>query len=349
MKKFDFCSIIILKSKEIFIMLEFKWIVKFDGTNDELGKFDSCEEGIDGALRFLSTNFVGMCDIINNELNKHHTKICESVIQKFLDFEKLRTSNIRALLNEYEDKSEYYFPHNTIEEGSFTAEMPEDSILTVRFGDALHIETNILGDKPENEEYFIFVSDKTNSIKLYINKIMPQIANIFLVYKALTTVPQTRAEIRSKIIYEYGKGNSNGAWFDIDISDDTISNQIKALKDLGFPIYDRRLNESDRKIQDDLIYLYGNQYKEGFYLDYNRPITPDYSKLKPGSYIMLVYLTLKEIDKAHALSTQQEIIDAVKNKFGVTLQRQKVKNYLDLLIELGSGIQHDEVGYWMKG
>ena len=88
-------------------MLEFKWIVKFDGTNDELGKFDSCEEGIDGALRFLSTNFVGMCDIINNELNKHHTKICESVIQKFLDFENLRTSNIRALLNEYEEKNGY--------------------------------------------------------------------------------------------------------------------------------------------------------------------------------------------------------------------------------------------------
>ena len=331
-------------------MSEIKWAVKIDGENDDnLGEFNSCEKGIDEALRVVDSRFVGISDIIKNELTKRHTEICKSVISELFDFEKLRKSNIRALLNEYEDKNEYYFLHNTIKEGSFTAEMPEDSILTVRFGDALHIETNILGDKPENEEYFIFVSDKTNSIKLYINKIMPKFANMFLVYKTLTTVPQTRAEIRSKIIYEYGKGNSNGAWFDIDISDDTISNQIKALKDLGFPIYDRRLNESDRKIQDDLIYLYGNQYKEGFYLDYNRPITPDYSKLKPGSYIMLVYLTLKEIDKAHALSTQQEIIDAVKNKFGVTLQRQKVKNYLDLLIELGSGIQHDEVGYWMKG
>lgn len=63
---------------------------------------------------------------------------------------------------------------------------------------------------------------------------------------------------------------------------------------------------------------------------------------------MLVYLTLKEIDKSHALSTQQQIIDAVKNKFGITLQRQKVKNYLELLIELDSGIQHDKAGYWMK-
>ena len=329
-------------------MLKIKWIVKIDETNKELGKFDSCEKGIDEALHVVNSRFVGISNIINNELTKRHTEICKSVISELFDFEKLRNSNIRALLNEYEDKSEYYFPHNTIEEGSFTAEMPEDSILTVRFGDALHIETNILGDKPENEEYFIFVSDKTNSIKLYINKIMPKVANMFLVYKTLTTVPQTRTEIRSKIIYEYGKGNSNGAWFDIDISDDTISNQIKVLKDLGFPIYDKRLNEYDRANQDVLIYLYGNQYKEGFYLDYNRPLVPDYSKLKSGSYIMLVYLTLKEIDKAHALSTQQEIIDAVKNKFGVTLQRQKVKKYLDILKELDSGIKHDESGYWMK-
>ena len=27
---------------------------------------------------------------------------------------------------------------------------------------------------------------------------------------------------------------------------------------------------------------------------------------------------------------------------------EKVKNYLDLLIELGSGIKHDKSGYWMK-
>lgn len=43
-----------------------------------------------------------------------------------------------------------------------------------------------------------------------------------------------------------------------------------------------------------------------------------------------------------------DIIDAVKNKFGIILQRQKVKKYLDLLIELGSGIQHDKAGYWMR-
>ena len=157
-------------------MSKIKWKVKIDGENDNLGKFNSCEKGIDEALRVVDSRFVGISDIINNELTKCHTEICKSVISELFDFEKLRISNIRALLNEYEDENEYYFPHNTIEEGSFTAEMPEDSILTVRFGDALHIETNILGDKPENEEYFIFVSDKTNSIKLYINKIMPKFA-----------------------------------------------------------------------------------------------------------------------------------------------------------------------------
>lgn len=329
-------------------MLEIKWAVKIDGENDNLGEFNSCEKGIDEALRVVDSRFVGISYIIKNELTKRHTGICKSVIREFCAFKELRNSNIRALLNEYEDESEYYFPHNTIEEGSFTAEMPEDSILTVRFGDALHIETNILGDKPENEEYFIFVSDKTNSIKLYINKIMPKFANMFLVYKTLTTVPQTRTEIRSKIIYEYGKGNSNGAWFDIDISDDTISNQIKVLKDLGFPIYDKRLNEYDRANQDVLIYLYGNQYKEGFYLDYNRPITPDYSKLKPGSYIMLVYLIFKEHDKSNPLPTQQAVVDAVYAKFGKKLKRENISKYIETLIILWVNIQHDKYGYWMK-
>lgn len=328
-------------------MLEIKWAVKIDGENDNLGEFNSREKGIDEALHVVNSRFVGISDIINNELTKRHTGICKSVISKLFDFEKLRISNIRALLNEYEEKNGYCFPHNTIEEDSFIAEMPKDSILTVRFGDALHIETNILGDKPENEEYFIFVSDKTNSIKLYINKIMPKVANMFLIYKTLTTVLQTRTEIRSKIIYEYGKGNSNGAWFDIDISDDTISNQIKVLKDLGFPIYDKRLNEYDRANQDVLIYLYGNQYKEGFYLDYNRPLVPDYSKLKSGSYIMLVYLIFKEHDKSNPLPTQQAVVDAVYAKFGKKIKRQNIPNYIEGLRILDVEIKHDNTGYWL--
>ena len=127
-----------------------------------------------------------------------------------------------------------------------------------------------------------------------------------------------------------------------------LSNQIHTLQKLGIPIYERKLNPEDKNNQTILMAIHGDEYKDGFYLDYERPLEPDFSKLKPGSYIMLVCLTLKEIDKAHVLSTQQQVIDAVKNKFGITLQRQKVKKYLDLLIELGSGIQHDEAGYWMK-
>jgi hypothetical protein len=114
---------------------------------------------------------------------------------------------------------------------------------------------------------------------------------------------------------------------------------VTALQQLGIPVYKKTLSPKERE---------GEGLEEGFYLDYEKPIAPDYSNIKPGSYMMLVYLTLKEIDKAHALSTQQEIIDTVYNKFGIKLQRQKVKNYLDLLIELGSGIQHDKSGYWMK-
>lgn len=139
-----------------------------------------------------------------------------------------------------------------------------------------------------------------------------------------------------------------GSGYEINISEDTISNHIHALQKLGIPICERNLSVVDKKNQASLMAIYGDEYKDGFYLDYEKQIEPDYSNLKPGSYIMLVYLTLKEIDKSHALSTQQQIIDAVKNKFGITLQRQKVKNYLELLIELDSGIQHDKAGYWMK-
>jgi hypothetical protein len=176
-------------------------------------------------------------------------------------------------------------------------------------------------------------------------------ANIFLVYEALTTAPQLRKEIRERIIRKRGGRDHSGyegSGYEINLSEDTVSNHIHTLQKLGIPIYERNLSVGDKKNQGILMAIHGNEYKDGFYLDNERPLTPDYSNLKPGSYIMLVYLTLKEIDKAHALSTQQQIIDAVYNKFGIKLQRQKVKNYLDLLIELGSGIKHDKSGYWMK-
>lgn len=203
-------------------------------------------------------------------------------------------------------------------------------------------------------EYFLFARNKKECIRysLYEKEPLSPMANIFLVYEALTNTPQLRKEIRERIIRKRGgRDNSGyeGSGYEINLSEDTISNHIHTLQKLGIPIYERKLNPEDKKNQAALIAIRGDEYKDGFYLDYDRPLEPNYSNLKSRSYIMLVYLTLKEIDKAHALSTQQQIIDAVKNKFGITLQRQKVKNYLDLLIELGSGIQHDDAaGYWMK-
>jgi hypothetical protein len=207
-------------------------------------------------------------------------------------------------------------------------------------------------DEDAEDEYFLFARNKKERIRysLYEKETLSPMANIFLVYEALTTTPQIRAEIKDNICREHGMraGIYDRSRYVVDISEDTISNHIHTLQKLGIPIYERKLNPEDKKNQAALIAIRGDEYKDGFYLDYSRPLTPDYSNIKPGSYIMLVYLTLKEIDKAHALSTQQEIIDAVYNKFGIKLQRQKVKNYLDLLIELGSGIQHDKSGYWMK-
>ena len=179
---------------------------------------------------------------------------------------------------------------------------------------------------------------------------LPQYANAFLVYQALTTTPQLRREIRSRIVQRYRRDGSGYecSGYEINLSDDTISNQIHALQKLGIPIYKRSINAKDKKNQETLIAIYGDKYKDGYYLDYDRPLTPDYSNLKAGSYVVLVYLTLKEIDRAHALPTQQAVVDAVRGKFGVTLQRKYAKNYLDLLIELGTGIKHDKAGYWME-
>ena len=201
-------------------------------------------------------------------------------------------------------------------------------------------------------EYFLFARNKKECIRysLYEKEPLSPMANIFLVYEALTNTPQLRKEIRERIIRKRGgRDNSGyeGSGYEINLSEDTISNHIHTLQKLGIPIYERKLNPEDKKNQAALIAIRGDEYKDGFYLDYDRPLEPNYSNLKSRSYIMLVYLTLKEIDKAHALSTQQQIIDAVKNKFGITLQRQKVKNYLDLLMK-PAGIQHDEAGYWMK-
>ena len=328
------------------------WILKIDGATDNLGIFKTKEEGINAAFRLISESFTNISGTIDEVLKQRHTKACKALIKKFKDIENLRTLDFFDILckafNEHgHDASD---TSALIKENSFLVEMlrGESVIFSFSFGEVpndISIETNIWDEETQN--YFLFARTKNERIKYSLHKkeTLSSVANIFLVYDALTTTPQLRRELKKEIIHKY---NDSPWGYEINLSDDTISNQIDALKKLGIPIYDRRLNNNDRENQNDLICFYGNRYKEGFYLDYERPLTPDYSNIKPRSYIMLVYLTLKEIDKAHALSTQQQIIDAVYNKFGIKLQRQKVKNYLDLLIKLGSGIKHDKSGYWMK-
>lgn len=326
------------------------WILKIDGATENLGIFKTKEEGIDAAFRLISESFTNISGTIDEVLKQRQTKACKALIKKFKDIKNLRSADFYEVFDNYLDGV------TTIKENFFKAELSRNTIFSFSFGrtlDDFHLETNML-DEDAEDEYFLFARTKNERIKYSLHKkeTLSPMANIFLVYEALTTTPQLRKEIRERIIRKHGGRDSlgyEGSGYEINLSEDTISNHIHTLQKLGIPIYERNLSVVDKKNQASLMAIYGDEYKDGFYLDNERPLQTNYSNLiKPGSYIMLVYLTLKEIDRAHALSTQQQIIDAVYNKFGITLQRQKVKNYLDLLIELGSGIQHDESGYWMK-
>ena len=333
-------------------MAKTTWILKIDGANNDLGNFKTKEEGIDAAFKLISEKFTNISETIDEVLKQRHTKACKALINKFKNVENLRSINVHEAFDNYLDGVD------TIKENDFEAKrlLGETVIFSFSFGkalDDLYIETNIWGEDARN--YFLFARTKNERIKysLYERKTLPTIANSFLVYQALmaTSTPQLRKEIRENIIRKHGGRDCSGyegSGYEINLSDDTISNQIHALQKLGIPIYKRIISIVDKKKQAALISIYGDKYKDGYYIDNDRPLTPDYSNLKPGSYIMLVYLTLQEIDRAHALPTQQAVINAVRDKFGITLQRQKVKNYLDLLNDLGAGVKHDNVGYWMK-
>lgn len=298
-------------------MAEKNWAVSIDGDKKTIDKLKTYEEGIDTALKLISERFTGIETIIDDALKHPHTAICKKFIKKFRDFSNLRSADILEILDEYGEKNGTY--KNTINENGFYAEYADGDYFIAEFEDSLTVETNIWSENEDTKHYYISVRTPTDEVKFCVNKTLSETANIFLVYKELLETPQTRAEISAKIAYKYSSE------YDIHLPDDTISNQIHALQDLGIPIP-----------------------KRSFYIDYSKPITPDYSKCTPRTYIMLVYLTLEDIDEAHALSTQQDIIDAVYNKFGVKLQRQKVKNYIDILIDLNSGVKHNGNGYWMK-
>lgn len=324
------------------------WILKIDGENDRIGAFKTLNECVDEALRLISERFVNIEAIIDDVLKQKHTKTCHKLIENLRDIRNLRTADVHTAFEDYlGDEVE------CIEENSFLAEWNCGTIFSVSFGSdrkALFIETNIWEEKAES--YFLFIRTKTDRIKYSFLEVstIPSYANIFLVYQALTTIPQSRKEIQETIFQRYGLDQTGYecSGYDCVLSEDTISNQIHALRRLGIPVYERRLAPKDRECQGVLMEQFGNEYKEGFYLDYSRPLVPDYAKCKNREKIMLVYLTLKEIDKEHAIPTQQAIIDAVYDKFGVKLQRQKVKNYIDVLSEFNASIRYDEAGYWMK-
>ena len=330
-------------------MAKTTWMLKIDGANDNLGIFKTKEEGIDAAFKLISEKFTNISKTIDEVLKQRHTKDCRALIEKFKDIKSLRANDFYDVFDNYLDGV------TTIEENFFKAELNWNTIFSFSFGktlDDFYLETNML-DEDAEDDYFLFARTKNERIRysLYEKETLSPMANIFLVYEALTTTPQLRKEIRERIIRKYGGRDHSGyegSGYEINLSEDTISNQIHALQTLGIPIYERSISVEDKKNQAALMSIYGDKYKDGYYIDNDRPITPDYSKLKPGSYIMLVYLTLKEIDRTHALPTQQAVIDAVRDKFGITLQRQKAKNYLDLLNDLGAGVKHDNVGYWMK-
>lgn len=318
------------------------WIVKIENQDKALGTFDTCESGVKMALRSILDRFPNIPDIVSDVLAQNaNRKTSAAIIKPFLDFANIGESDIPGLVYDFcESKNTSKFKGV-----NFTGSIDFPVFHEFNFGNGeLCVETNIWSVNDESS-YFIRVITRNDEIKCYVNKSVSDVANIFLVYKALSEIPQSRAEIQATIIDEYGLSR-NG--YDISLSNDTISNQIKALKYLGIPIYRRSISIEDKEEQASLISIYGDKYKDGYYIDNDRPLTPDYSKLKPGSYIMLVYLTLKEIDRAHALPTQQAVIDAVRDKFGIKLQRQKVKKYIDVLNELGAGVKHDNVGYWMK-
>ena len=332
-------------------MAKTTWILKSDGEDKEIENFKTVEEGIDAALKLIFEHFTNIEMVVDCALKREHTEIGKTFIEKFLSFSELGSANILELFEAYND-TDYCDNYYTINEDGFEASTDKEHY-TIEFGKELFIETNIW--YKDAEEYFLFARTKNERIRysLYEKKALPTVANSFLVYQALmsTATPQLRKELRENIIRKHGCGECSRyecSGYKINLSDDTISNQIHTLRKLGIPVYARSIDVEDKKYQADLISTYGDKYKDGYYIDNDRPLTPDYSNLKPGSYIMLVYLTLKEIDHAHALPTQQAVIDAVRDKFGITLQRQKVKNYIDILNDLGAGIKNDKIGYWMK-
>ena len=356
-----------------------KWAVKNDTKDVVLREFDTIEEGIDYAFQLIAENFSNIENIVDStiqllsknieensnniyecddyydieegELLKKQYDLCKEAIEQFRDFSRFRSSKIIELIEHHDAECES--DQCMEEDGIFHVET-NSGILCADLVHKFRIETNVF--EQDAEYIFVFVKIETNGkvyrVRLSINKVFspPSIANIYLVYNTLehAIVPLLREEIKKTIFSKYR--NDESGWekslSNVTISDDTITNQIHALQNLGIPIHMKRLSRYDKKkAKNDKEFARKN--REGFYIDWNNPITPDYSKCTPRGYIMLVYLVLKDTEREHTLPTQKAIVDAVQNRFGIKLRRQRVKQYIDILTKLDVNIEHDEAGYWM--
>ena len=219
------------------------WIVKIEGENKTIGKFNTLEKGIDCALRAILEKHPCITQIFNDTLAKNtNKKTCSAIIRAFLDFTKIGNSNIPSLISTFcEAKGISRFggvDFKTRIEPDYSSPL----FYEFHFGDnELKVETNIWSPNDDESSYFIHITTQTDNIKFYINKTISEIANIYLVYKVLSEKHQARADILATIRTKFGLA-SNG--YDIDLSEDTISNQIHALQKLGIPIYEKRINEN---------------------------------------------------------------------------------------------------------
>ena len=319
------------------------WVLKVENQSESLGKFKTAEEGIDKALQLVVNEFPTLSDILRDTLDKNtNKKFSSAIIRAFCDFENIRTLDIQTLVNDFCDENDVC----GFEGINFSVRYDSPYFYEFNFGE-LRIETNIWAPD-EVISYVIFVRNKEKEIKFLINRTLSDVVNSFLVYKALSERHQSRSEIRSNIMLDqlqYSRG------YNIDISEDTISEQIKALRYLGVPIYEKKINDAERRRQESLSAfdrgMINESDKPGFYIDYSKPITSDYSKIKAGLYIMLVYFIFQEHNKLNPLPTQQAIVDAIYEKFGKKIKRQNISNYIEGLRTLDVEIKHDNTGYWL--
>ena len=191
-------------------MAKATWVLKVDGAIDNLGVFETKEEGIDTAFRLISERFITISGTIDEVLKQKHSKACRAFIEKFKDIQNSRSIDVYNIFDDHFDGV------NKITENAFIAERcwGETVIFSFKFGkapDDFSVESNIWDEDARN--YFLFARTKNDSIKysLYEKETLSPMVNIFLVYEALTNTPQLRKEIRERIIRKRGGRDNSGS------------------------------------------------------------------------------------------------------------------------------------------